>query len=315
MNTQTSDGIAMQAESLLGTEVVVPDTKPIAYLLPKKYILQYKRIPQFGETQLLPVTSWSLAPKFIFVSHKWASKHTPDDQLQTKASILKLFLRNLKQTDHIWIDYSCTPNMNRMLHEEVTVLHEIISKAIRVLVIPFTWFVPASPPTYDMRGYSRRAWCAFEYSVFLKRPSSVRIARISRTDFSYQLHLSTLPTNDPELGVSALEEGLSLFSQAVAARDKFRFVTAFDASTPGDLDLLWAAALNLRGLLFGAQRHSEDFFRRGRSGAGQTAVPPAPGVALSRLDSQEIYDEDTYALMNMLKKGQECGCDIQCTVS
>jgi len=280
-----------------------------AYLLPKEFILQHRRIPSFHNafTHLLPVRSWEKAPRFIFISHTWMSALQVDDNLRTKSSVIILFLKNLRHASYVWIDYACVKNMNNLSTADMSHLYETISNACRILVVPFKSSRIDSPPTYNLKNYSRRAWCAFEYAIFMKRPSIVRIANIVKENNSFHLRLVSLPTFEHEVEIDCLVDGLQLLREAVKEEVKGKFVENFSCSVEMDLDLIWTAMLELSKEIFSTQRRKADFYVMTSAAAGLKSTAQAP----------EVYDDEAVAKMNAENKGgRECEiCENPCSIS
>jgi len=237
---------------------------PLAYLLPAEYIIKHGVIPSFIECKsiLHPVKTWSSVPRFIFASHTWPSKFAVDDTFRTKASILRAVLLNLKGISFIWIDHSCTRKRAIQPVESFVNLTAIISKATRVVILPFRSDSLTVPPVFDLAAYTQRAWCVFELNAFMRSPSTVRIAKIVPKGQKSQVHLISLPTNDIDMRVESILETLQLLKSVVQENEKPKFEEAYLTSVPQDKDYIWEALLilNSRKTLFNYERYHGDLF-------------------------------------------------------
>jgi len=169
-----------------------------------------------------------------------------------------------------------------------------------------------------MITYSRRAWCAFEYIVFLKHPSIVRIAKIFKAEAYSEYHVKwvSLPTNDESTGIETLVKGIHLIKNAVQTNNKRAFAGNFNVSFSEDLDLIWEAFLSSKNDLFSYERHREDFFTKSYAVAAMNA---------QRLPKEiEIYEEEAHSKMEIdanfsqykppEQRKNDCACSM-CLVS
>jgi len=306
-----------KTEKTVGTGKTIPKSevlKPFAFLLPTEYILRERNIPSFSDASkiLVPVTDWDKAPLFIFLSHRWPSPSTFDDELHTYASVLFLFLKSCK-ISYIWIDYTCIDKNESLTFEHFSTMITLISKAARVLVMPFTSKSLAIPPSFDLEAYSRRAWCAFEYCIYMKTPSSVRIANIVEKDKGHNLELIGLPTNKVSIGIEHLLDGMLLLKSAVQTNDKSAFTSSFRVSEPGDIDRIWEALRILNSAIFSYQRTRDELFVKSTSAGGAHGAIPS---------NQEVYDEDARTKMAVSNTQQAKApeerrneCKVNCSIS
>lgn len=253
------------------------------YLLHRSAIFQRLGLPQFrrDSEHLLEVTDWAKTPKYIFISHRYLSLENADDQLFTKYKVITALLRQMKNVEYIWCDFCCLPadevekGASSLLLKS---MFDAITKAVRVLLIPFRSIGQTKPPVFDLQEYSNRAWCVLEYSTIMAcHPSRIRIARIVQQPCggTYKLEFLSLPTHDKSLGIDLLIRNLQRARALLEAGDQGAFLHTFRAATAIHAETVWDLLNARKGQIFTAvgQRRNSDFFVRTRFASQRANVP------------------------------------------
>mmetsp|Transcript_12865 Transcript_12865/g.16793 ORF Transcript_12865/g.16793 Transcript_12865/m.16793 type:complete len:294 (-) Transcript_12865:339-1220(-) len=286
--------------------------KPLVYLLHKDTLLKEKRLPTFAEVknELKPVYSWSDCPRYVYVSHKWLNKDHPDDALSTILSVLSLVVKTMRVIEYIWFDFSCSPVDEDEKNLFLQNLNTIISQSVRVLVIPFKCVGEDTAPVYDVLEFTKRAWCMLEACIFLKRPSKLRIAKIARSEQSFQLSMINLPSRNFTDGVSHLTDAYESIREMVRMREKDKFIIEFDANNEADKELIWNCLVELEGDIFSARRAESDFFVA-RGGGG----PTSPTQSVKAVRGSNIYEPAVLKKLQTVQETEEKGnvCEA-CTI-
>jgi len=252
----------------------------------------FPTFPVFDELDdLTPVYNWEEAPSFLFISHSYAAGKV-DDRFQTKFRILKLILKKMKQITHIWIDYSCSKDIDHTLAS----LCDIVHCAQRVILLPLQPGPHGGAPSIAIPHYTGRAWCAVESAICLSRnPSKVRVASVQAAQFTaaetFHLELLSVPAHDNRWGLRALVQEMRALRELVEAKDTLGFLRRYQESRPGDKERLWAFLDAKRFQVFqhAGLRRNSDFFVRTRHAEKGTAYP------------EPLYDEAT---QKKLKDGE-----------
>ncbi|CAM9726378.1 unnamed protein product [Heterosigma akashiwo] len=284
--------------------------KPLIYLLHKDTLLNEKALPAFEDIKdrLHKVYNWTDCPRYVYVSHKWLTPDHPDDSLSTILSVLSLVVKTMRVIEYIWFDFSCGPTDTTESALFVSNLSNIISNSVRVLVIPFKSVGQEVAPIYDVKEFTTRAWCMLEASVFLKRPSKLRIAKISKSDDTFQLSMVNLPSRNVTDGISFLTEAYERVRDMVKTKEKGRFLESFHARNEADKEQIWAALVQMEAEIFSARRAESDFF----VSRGQQPV----SSSMKAVRGSNIYDQAVLKKLQTVREyeGKDHPCQA-CIIS
>jgi hypothetical protein len=276
----------------------------------KDVIITDRVLPNFknAREKLLVVRDWKDCPRYVYVSHKWLNIEHPDDALATILSVLSLVVKTMRVIEYIWFDYSCSPVDEIEKLHFIHQLNTIISNSIRVLVVPFKSIGEEAAPVYDMEEFTSRAWCMYEACSFLKKPSKIRIAKITKANQSFQLSMVNLPSRNYSDGVNMLTDNFQKIREMVKQRAKQKFIDAYHSYDEKDKDLLWQSLLDLETSLFSAQRAESDFFV-GRE--GDTAVE---STSMKTVRESNIYEPDVLKKLQPIPEKNSKQC-VECNIS
>mmetsp|Transcript_1789 Transcript_1789/g.2429 ORF Transcript_1789/g.2429 Transcript_1789/m.2429 type:complete len:368 (+) Transcript_1789:59-1162(+) len=279
------------------TESIIRENQPVVgYLLHKSQILGKKQLPRFHEVENpYLVYDWEETPKYIFISHRYLSIAHADDNFQTKLKIIQLILKQMRQVSYIWIDFSCIPNDEAHRVGAFMNLFNVITNAQRVLIVPLRTISPSKAPTFDLKGYSTRAWCALEYSIILARhPSKIRIARMMDLNqgSDYKVQFISLPTHDKTIGVDYLVNGMYRLRKILEEDNQRLFMNLYQSTADSDRDIIWDLLKMQQRDIFdlAGMRRNSDFFVRTKFASKFSAKNDEKLI--------QIYDSKTVREMN-----------------